>query len=159
MVFSSITFLLCFLPVTLITYYLAGNRLRNLVLLLTSLLFYTLGEGGYVLIMLLSIALNYVVGRQLDRIEGKQARTAVLAGGIGLNLVLLGYFKYGNWLAEIVAGRLGNTPVIARKSYIHPELLEFAGKPPTASRTRRLKLLRGTRWLSPAERGLLKFLS
>ena len=103
-VFSSITFLLCFLPVTLITYYLAGNRLRNLVLLLTSLLFYTWGEGGYVLIMLLSIALNYVVGRQLDRIEGKQARTAVLAGGIGLNLVLLGYFKYGNWLAEIVAG-------------------------------------------------------
>ena len=103
MVFSSITFLLCFLPVTLIAYYLAGNRLRNLVLLLTSLLFYAWGEGGYVLIMLLSIALNFVVGRLLDRTEGKQARTAVLAGGIGLNLALLGYFKYGNWLAEIVA--------------------------------------------------------
>ena len=99
MVFSSITFLLCFLPVTLIAYYLAGNRLRNLVLLLTSLLFYAWGEGGYVLIMLLSIALNFVVGRLLDRTEGKQARTAVLAGGIGLNLALLGYFKYGNWLA------------------------------------------------------------
>ncbi len=104
MVFSSITFLLCFLPVTLIAYYLAGNRLRNLVLLLASLLFYAWGEGGYVLIMLLSIALNFVVGRLLDRTEGKQARTAVLAGGIGLNLALLGYFKYGNWLVEIVAG-------------------------------------------------------
>ena len=62
-------------------------------------------------------------------------------------------------IAEIVAGCLGNTPIIARKSYIHPKLLEFAGKPPTASRKRKLRLLRATRWLSPAERGLLKFLS
>lgn len=103
MVFSSITFLLCFLPVTLIAYYLAGNRLRNLVLLLASLFFYAWGEGGYLLVMLFSIAGNYVVGWLLDRTEVKKARTAVLACGILLNLGLLCFFKYSNWLAEIVA--------------------------------------------------------
>lgn len=103
MIFSSITFLLFFLPVTLIAYYLAGNRLRNFVLLLASLFFYAWGEGGYVVVMLVSIALNYIVGRLLACTRDKKSRTALLACGVFVNLALLCFFKYSNWLAEIIA--------------------------------------------------------
>ncbi len=94
MIFSSITFLLFFLPLTLIAYYLAGNRLRNFVLLLASLFFYAWGEGGYVVVMLVSIALNYIVGRLLVCTRDKKSRTALLACGVFANLALLCFFKY-----------------------------------------------------------------
>ena len=59
MVFSSPIFLFIFLPATLLLYFLAGKAVRNLLLLVISLVFYAWGEELYVLILLASIALNY----------------------------------------------------------------------------------------------------
>ncbi len=60
-------------------------------------------------------------------------------------------------MLEPVTAKLGNTPAIARKSYVHPRLIALIKRGQTAFR-RRLKRPRATRWLSSDERGLINFL-
>lgn len=59
-------------------------------------------------------------------------------------------------LLDHVSRHLGNTPAVARKSYIHPALIEVARKGAAADFPR--KLPRATKWLTAAERGLMDFL-
>jgi alginate O-acetyltransferase complex protein AlgI len=54
MLFSSLTFIFLFLPVVLAVYYLAPLKIRNLLLLLASLIFYAWGEPVYVVLMIYS---------------------------------------------------------------------------------------------------------
>ena len=62
-------------------------------------------------------------------------------------------------LLDTVSQRLGNTPAIARKAYIHPALLALAGdKAAQAAFRAKLRLPRRTRWLSRHERGLIAYL-
>jgi alginate O-acetyltransferase complex protein AlgI len=100
MVFSSLIFLFLFLPATLTTYFLLGARARNLVLLLASLLFYAWGEGGYVLVMLISIALNFAVGLALSRCPRRRPQQYILAAGIAANLGILIFYKYAGFIVE-----------------------------------------------------------
>ena len=58
MLFSSITFLFVFLPVTLVIYYLVPPKMKNIVMLIASLFFYAWGEPVYIILMMLSILLN-----------------------------------------------------------------------------------------------------
>ena len=63
-------------------------------------------------------------------------------------------------LLEHVSGHLGNTPAIARKSYIHPAIIALAGDARAQAAFRKsLRLPRSTRWLSRYERGLIEFLA
>ncbi|THB78241.1 MAG: MBOAT family protein [Desulfobulbaceae bacterium] len=104
MVFSSIIFLLLFLPITLTAYYLVGERFRNLLLLFASLLFYAWGEGYYLAIMIVSIGVNYTIGMQINRSNSQFIRRRWLIAGIIANLLTLGIFKYTNWLVANAAG-------------------------------------------------------
>lgn len=61
-------------------------------------------------------------------------------------------------LTEIVATSLGNTPAIARKSYIHPKLIDLASREPEELKVL-LPLPRKTKWLSRYERGLVAYFS
>ena len=98
MIFSSLTFLLIFLPITLLLYYLIpGIRLKNAALLLCSLIFYAWGEPVYILLMLYSIFMNYVCCLLMDK--HKKMRRQILVFGIIVNLFLLGFFKYAGFLA------------------------------------------------------------
>jgi len=103
LVFSSITFVFFFLPVVVGIYLLLGPRLRNVFLLATSLLFYTWGGGTFVLWLLLSIAGNWGLGFVADRARESgtvRNRRAAVAASVVLNLSLLGWFKYANFLAD-----------------------------------------------------------
>jgi alginate O-acetyltransferase complex protein AlgI len=99
MVFSSPIFLFYFLPVLILVYFAMPAKFKNLLLLTASLLFYAWGEGFYVLLMLLSIGLNYCFGRI---IECNQATRRSLSLGIGvtLNLAILVSYKYANFLVD-----------------------------------------------------------
>ena len=112
MVFSSVTFLLAFLPAVLLVYYLAPRPARNYVLLLFSLLFYAWGEPIYILLMLLSIAGNYALALWVDaarrREREKQAKTALILTLI-FNLGMLGFFKYTDFLIGTAGTLLGRT--------------------------------------------------
>jgi hypothetical protein len=89
--FSSLPFLFGFLPLTLALYFAAPPRWRNLVLLLTSLVFYGWGEPVYLGIMVLSILIDYTHGLLVEkyRSRDKLARWFV-AESVILNLGLLG---------------------------------------------------------------------
>ena len=70
MLFSSITFLYCFLPCVLLVYFIVPDRMKNFVLLLSSLLFYGWGEPKYLAFMLASIAQSYIAARLVERLRG-----------------------------------------------------------------------------------------
>ena len=102
MVFSTPIFLFYFLVLTLLVYYVVPRKLRNLVLLTASLLFYYWGERVYVVIMFLSTAIDFTHGLLVERCQkkgnDKGARLAV-ASSVVFNLALLLFFKYWDFLA------------------------------------------------------------
>ena len=98
MVFSSLTFLCIFLPVVLALYYL---RIRNILLIAVSLLFYAYGEPVYVLLMIASIIINYIFGRLLGT-EHKKKRQWILAIAVVINIGLLVVFKYLDMMVQTV---------------------------------------------------------
>ncbi len=105
MVFSSITFLCLFMPVTLILYYLLPAKFRNLFLFVASLVFYAWGEPVYVLIMIFSTVFDYCNGLMLEKFDRKgndKARKAVLALSVIINIGLMGFFKYTDFAIESV---------------------------------------------------------
>lgn len=102
MVFSSIVFLYLYLPITLIVYFITPARFRNIWLFLVNLIFYGWGEPIYIGLMLLSILLNFVVGVIIGRCGQEKKKTAknVLIINIILNVALLVFFKYFDFLIE-----------------------------------------------------------
>ena len=100
MVFSSLTFLLLFLPVLLGLYFLGRSwRWRNGVLVAASLFFYGWGEPVWVLAMVFSTAVNYFCARRLDRAASPAARKGYLAAGVLVSVAFLFYFKYAGFFA------------------------------------------------------------
>lgn len=98
MLFSSNTFLFGFLPAVVVLYYLCPRRFRNVLLLVSSLIFYGWGEPKYVLLMLVSILLNYFCGLAAGKRQTQQRSVrGVLIVGVVLNLGMLGFFKYGKF--------------------------------------------------------------
>ena len=101
MVFSSNVFLFAYLPIVLLLYYILPKKLRNPILLLTSLVFYGWGEPIYLLLMIATILLDYVCGLLVHRFrEQPKAKKAVLIVGVVLNLASLVFFKYAGFLAQ-----------------------------------------------------------
>ncbi|MGF1502161.1 MAG: MBOAT family O-acyltransferase [Paracoccaceae bacterium] len=117
MVFSSLDFLFVFLPVFLVVYA-VGGRAANAILLAASLVFYATGEGVFLAVLLVSIALNAGIGRQIAGSEG-QARTRWLGLGLALNLGLLGWFKYAGFLTTDVFGFDPESGIGAGAAAIH----------------------------------------
>jgi alginate O-acetyltransferase complex protein AlgI len=96
MLFSSITFIICFLPIVLLIYYYCPTvKEKNNLLLLASLIFYAWGEPKYILVMLFSILVNYRTGILIGETKySNTSRRCILAIGILVNISLLFYFKY-----------------------------------------------------------------
>ncbi len=105
MVFSSIGFLFFFLPCLLVIYYLIPRRLReirNVVLLGFSLFFYAYGGPRFLLLMLVSICINYICGLFVSKEHTEKTRRFFLAAAVVLGLGLLGWFKYSRFFAETI---------------------------------------------------------
>ena len=100
MIFSSLPFLFFYLVAVLAVYKLSPLKLRNLILLVVSLFFYGWGEPVYIIIMLLSIVVDYVHGMLVERWreDDRKARRAV-ASSVFFNLAILVFFKYWDFIA------------------------------------------------------------
>ncbi len=108
MLFSSITFLYAFLPLTLAAYFLAPKRWRNGVLLAASLFFYFFGEPVYVCLLLISSLNDYIWSLLIEKHRGQTRRMKVyLILSIVVNLGLLGFFKYADFLIGTVNSLFG----------------------------------------------------
>jgi len=98
MVFSSMVFLFLFLPLTLALFFYSDKKFGNVFLLLASLIFYAWGEGFFVLVLLVSILINYSLGILIGKFVSNRLSKFILFIAIGLNLALLGYWKYAEFI-------------------------------------------------------------
>ena len=103
MLFSSLTFLCIFLPLLFVIYFISSDKYRNLILFVFSLVFYAWGEPKYIFLMLLSISVNYVLARLIDKYrKRKKTSRSILLLATLFNISLLVIFKYFNFLIDNV---------------------------------------------------------
>ena len=100
MVFSSLLFLYVFLPIALFLYYISPKKIKNFTLFILSLIFYAWGEPIYVGIMLFSSVFDYCNGRLLNKFKEDWKRKAVLILSVIVNIGLLFFFKYYNFVID-----------------------------------------------------------
>ena len=100
LVFNSVVFLFCFLPVALLLYYIVPGRAKNAVLLLESIVFYCWGGVRYLPLILILVAVNYIAGLLLGKAKGRAARLALLILPAAVSAAALVFFKYTNFLIE-----------------------------------------------------------
>ena len=107
MVFSSLSFLTLFLPLTILLYFAAPRRFRNLLLFLASLIFYAWGEPVYIVLMLFSSVVDYSHGLLMEKFDGRPGvRRALLISSVAINLSLLGFFKYAGLVVSTLNAAL-----------------------------------------------------
>lgn len=114
MVFSSSIFLFGFLPIVLGVYYLLKPKYRNVWLLLASIFFYFWGEGLNVAIIIASILINYFMGLLVEYFDGKPLKKWMLVLAVALNLGLLIYYKYTNFLVDSINAATGMNIFVER---------------------------------------------
>ncbi len=97
MLFSSITFLYYFLPLVIMLYYLVPFRYKNLLLVVSSIIFYAWGEPTYCILMLVSILQGYMIGLRIEAGRGTPRAKQWLILSVIVSLGVLGFFKYYNF--------------------------------------------------------------
>lgn len=128
MVFSSLIFLFYFLPIALIGFFLLGFsiKLQNIWLFLVSIVFYAWGEPSFVIIMLISILVNWILGLltgKLMDVDKKKARTVVFID-VAFNLSILFVFKYLDFFVDNVNAVVGRE-MIQRPNMVLPIGISF----------------------------------
>ena len=101
MVFSSLAFIFVFLPIVLLFYYISPYKYKNIILLIFSIIFYTLGEPRYIFLIIVSMIINYILSiliyKNRRNIEKKKL---ILFTIILINITVLVFFKYYSFLIE-----------------------------------------------------------
>jgi len=100
MVFSSVIFLLYFLPVFYLSYQIFGTKYKNYLILLASIFFYAWGAPDFIFIVLGSSVIDYQIVNLLHKSQDERKRKILLFLFVSLNLGLLAYFKYANFFVE-----------------------------------------------------------
>ena len=113
MLFNSYVFIFAFLPVTYAIYFLLAKYLNGeaaiISLIIASLFFYGWWNPAYLLLILASIGVNYFIGETIVRNNsagGQYKSKCYLIIGVSFNLILLGYFKYTNFMIENISSLL-----------------------------------------------------
>ena len=109
MSFTMIEFMFRFLPIFLIVYYVVPTRYKNLILLIGSFVFYAWGQHFYLLLLMLSIVVNYTFGRLIG--ERRAQKKPLLVLGLIYNFGLLVFFKYTNFFIENINALLTATHI------------------------------------------------
>ena len=109
MSFTTIEFMFRFLPIFLIVYYVVPTRYKNMILLIGSFVFYAWGQHFYLLLLMLSIVVNYTVGRLIG--ERRAQKKPLLVLGLIYNFGLLVFFKYTNFFIENINALLTATHI------------------------------------------------
>lgn len=128
MLFNSYEFIFLFLPITLLIFYQLGERgyYRWAIawLVAASLWFYGQCNPAYLGLLLFSIVFNYILGRGIaEPLVSPLSRKLLLIFGITVNLAVLGYFKYANFLVDSINDWTGTRFVL--KQMILPLAISF----------------------------------
>lgn len=115
MVFSSSIFLFIFLPIVLSLYFIVDKKYKNIILLLSSIFFYSWGAPKFIFVILGTTFVDYFFVRQLCESETKFKRNLFLILSLSINLGLLFYFKYCNFFIEninVILGGIGVKEIV-----------------------------------------------
>lgn len=112
MLFSSVSFLYGFMPAALLCYFIAALpvmpvRLKNIVLLVFSLLFYAFGEPVYVSLLVISSVSDYIHSLYIEKHRGRKKAKAALISSVVVNLAMLGFFKYVDFFISTINNIFG----------------------------------------------------
>ena len=102
MSFSSVVFLLYFFPLSLVLYFIFPQGIRDYVLFFLSLLFYAWGEPQYVILLVVSIAVNYGVGMLISWREDALTKKLALMAGVIADIGILIFFKYSDFFISSI---------------------------------------------------------
>ena len=110
MVFSQLTFLYYVLPIVMIVYFFSSDKIRNVLIFITGLLFYAWGEPFYVCLMLFSTAIDYTAGRLMAKYDDdNKKRKICLIVSVCMNVGLLAIFKYSDFIIDSFNGVFGTS--------------------------------------------------
>ena len=107
MVFSSITFLIYFLPIFLLLYHLVPHKYKNALILIASIYFYSWGGPKFILVILGTTCLDYFLVKAMNNQKTQSSKTKFLIISLFLNLGLLFYFKYCNFFIDNINAAFG----------------------------------------------------
>lgn len=107
MVFSSITFLIYFLPIFLLLYHLVPHKYKNALILIASIYFYSWGGPKFILVILGTTCLDYFLVKAMNNQKTQSSKTKFLIISLCLNLGLLFYFKYCNFFIDNINAAFG----------------------------------------------------
>jgi len=118
-----------FLPIVLMLYYaLPSVKLRNVFLLFASYFFYMCWQPVFIVLIIISTLTDYLVGRKLETTIDQKARKLLLLLSLGVNIGLLFYFKYFNFLTESIEqllAALGSNWDLPSHSHLLPVGISF----------------------------------
>jgi len=117
MVFSSLEFLLRFLPLVLLLYFIVPTKFKNAVLLIASLYFYAWGEPVYIVLIVTFCIVNYALALGMDKNKNTVVAKTFYIAAFVINILLLGFFKYADFLIENL-----NTILDANIGLLHLQL-------------------------------------
>lgn len=101
MVFSRLFFIFFFFVICIIAYASSGSiKQKNTILLVASLIFYAWGEPVYILLMIISSVVNYLMALGIEYFRGKKTDYILTFTAVTFNLLILGYYKYSGFIAE-----------------------------------------------------------
>ncbi len=107
MVFSSITFLIYFLPVFLLAYHLTPNKFKNACILVFSIIFYAWGGPKFIFVILGTTFLDFFLVDAMSKAKTKNGKNQLLVLSLLMNLGLLFYFKYCNFFIDNINALAG----------------------------------------------------
>ena len=105
MLFSSLNFIFVFFPLFLLIYYLVPFKLKNIVLLIFSLIFYAWGEPKYIILLIIITLLDYICGIIIDKYKNNnKIKKIIMVFCVVSNLLFLIFFKYTNFIIDNING-------------------------------------------------------
>src|ERR671937_417658 len=100
MLFNSLTFVVFFTVVVALYWSIRGWQLRKNLLVVASYIFYGAWNPPFAALLFATTAMDFWLGRQIGKAQGRHRRRGWLVGSVCMNLSMLGFFKYGNFLLE-----------------------------------------------------------
>lgn len=122
---NSLIFIWVFVPIFFTLYLLCKDKFKNIILVVASFLFYAWGEPIYIIILIVSIIMNYLFGIVIDkRIKRVELKKIILILGVLFNVSLLAYYKYSYFFIDIV-NKITNSTFTIEKSIPLPIGISF----------------------------------
>src|ERR1700758_1089171 len=112
MLFNSLTFVAFFSIVTVLSWSIRGWELRKNLLVLASYIFYGAWNPPFAALLFSTTAMDFWLGRQIGKAQDRRSKKRWLVASVCMNLSMLGFFKYGNFLLQNFQGLIGGIGII-----------------------------------------------